>query len=236
MSDNQQPAADPLANLFSLARDYLPELLDKLELLPPGAEQYVDSHVLATKAKAGDQIMVQSPSGYWHHGIMIGMQPDAHGQEQYYVVDVWGENKESSTISQRPYNDFVAGKVGFARAHYGQKNVLPRAKSKALALYLVDVARQRGFQYNVLERNCEHFATWCRIGRNTSHQVCEVHKLLSDMLPITVVITTVTVAAVASVGFLGGSLGSVATAMGGSGPAAEQQRGGTPPPSGKKRG
>lgn len=158
-------AEDPLSWLFNSVREFLEAMpgWEMPELLPPNAVSYPDSYELSHRVKEGDQIMVLSPSGYWHHGIFVGKVPNAKGVRRLSVVDVWGATKESSTISVRSYKDFVAHALGFARARYD--NAPPRKESMELAMLAVEEARQRGFVYDARTENCEHFATLCRVGR-----------------------------------------------------------------------
>ena len=174
MADEGQAAGDPLLALFRrVATRFLDGGLlprspaeEPQLLLPPGAQLLADSHVLVDKAREGDQIMVLSQGGSWHHGILVGLRPDARGLERHFVVDVGGgETARVATVSLRPFQDFVAGKVGFARARYTAGGALPRCTSRALALVLADAARQHGFQFDARADDCERFATLCRVGR-----------------------------------------------------------------------
>ena len=169
----QEPLPDPLGNLYSVATSFLETTLPGWEEtpnpLPPGAKQYTEDLVLLTKSKIGDHIAVQSADGVWHHGIYVGLResgPDRYDvpQEFHMVVDVWGPDKASSTISARLFSRFTTGGVAFAKIKY-KNGALPRHVSVSLALHLAAVARTRQFVYNARSNNCEHFATLCRTRR-----------------------------------------------------------------------
>ncbi|NES73597.1 MAG: NC domain-containing protein [Okeania sp. SIO2D1] len=88
---------------------------------------------------------------YEHHGIDYG-----DGSVIHY-------RKTTETIARTPLNTFS----------HGQKIYLKSYK----VCYIPDVVLQRATsrlgeqQYNILFNNCEHFATWCKIGKNYSKQV-----------------------------------------------------------------
>jgi hypothetical protein len=165
----QEPLPDPLGNLYSVATSFLETTLPGWETptpLPPGAKQYLENLVLLTKSRTGDHIAVQSVNGIWHHGIFVGLRengPDRYGvpQEFHMVVDVWGPDKASSTISARLFSQFTAGGVAFAKIKY-RNGAMPRHVSVSLALHLAAVARTQRFVYDARSNNCEHFATLCR--------------------------------------------------------------------------
>lgn len=108
----------------------------------------------------GDQIYVMRPlmgmdGAYEHHGIDCGDGTVIH----YY------KGGEEPTVSRTSLATFARG---------NRVSVKPYITS-----YVPDVVIQRAEsrlgeqQYNLMSNNCEHFATWCKVGRNESPQLVE---------------------------------------------------------------
>jgi Lecithin retinol acyltransferase len=105
----------------------------------------------------GDQIYVMRPlagldSLYQHHGIDCGDGTVIH----YYKPD-------GAEISRTSYETFAQGKPVYTKQYttsYVPDVVIDRAES-----------RLGERQYNLLTNNCEHFATWCKIGENECVQL-----------------------------------------------------------------
>lgn len=108
----------------------------------------------------GDQIYVMRPlmgmdGLYEHHGIDCGDGTVIH----------YSKAGEEATIARTPYAAFSWGKPVFVKryaASYVPDVVVDRAES-----------RLGERQYNLLTNNCEHFANWCKTGRNESLQLAE---------------------------------------------------------------
>jgi Lecithin retinol acyltransferase len=105
----------------------------------------------------GDQIYVMRPlmglSGvYEHHGIDCGDGTVIH----YAKLDV-------AQVSRTSWGKFAAGNPVYVK--------------NPPTSYITDVVMQRAEsrlgerQYSLLSNNCEHFATWCKTGRNESAQL-----------------------------------------------------------------
>ncbi len=105
----------------------------------------------------GDQIYVMRPfvgmeGVYEHHGIDCGDGTVIHYSKR-------GE----ATIRRTSMATFAAGKPIFLKTYSVN--------------YIPDIAIQRAEsrlgeqQYNLFHNNCEHFATWCKTGRNESSQL-----------------------------------------------------------------
>ncbi|MCU0524992.1 MAG: lecithin retinol acyltransferase family protein [Elainella sp. Prado103] len=106
----------------------------------------------------GDQIYVMRPlmnmdGAYEHHGIDCGDGTVIH----YY------KGGEVPTITRTSFATFARGNP-----------VYPQPQSIA---YLPEIVIQRAEsrlgeqKYQLLTNNCEHFATWCKTGRNESPQL-----------------------------------------------------------------
>ncbi|GAB4138385.1 MAG: hypothetical protein Fur0046_12890 [Cyanobacteria bacterium J069] len=90
---------------------------------------------------------------YEHHGIDCGDGTVIH----------YSKATEPPTVRQTTFSDFSWGKRVSVKQYtvcYLPDIVLERAESR--------LGEQR---YSLLDNNCEHFATWCKTGRNISHQL-----------------------------------------------------------------
>lgn len=106
----------------------------------------------------GDQIFVMRPflgldALYEHHGIDCGDGTVIH----------YRKLGEEAKISRTSYAAFAAG--------------LPVYRKRQTVSFIPEVVMQRAEsrldeeQYNLLSNNCEHFANWCKTGRNESEQL-----------------------------------------------------------------
>ncbi|MBW4652783.1 MAG: lecithin retinol acyltransferase family protein [Kaiparowitsia implicata GSE-PSE-MK54-09C] len=106
----------------------------------------------------GDQIYVMRPflqlnGVYEHHGIDCGDSTVIH----------YSKVESDPVIRRTPWADFSWGN--------------PVSVKEYVASYIPDVVVERAEsrlgerRYNLTANNCEHFATWCKIGRNDSRQI-----------------------------------------------------------------
>lgn len=108
----------------------------------------------------GDQIYVMRPlmnmeGGYEHHGIDCGDGTVIH----YY------KGGEVATIARTSLETFARGNPVYVKSQpvaYVPDVVIERAEGR--------LGEQ---QYHLLTNNCEHFANWCKTGRNTSQQLVD---------------------------------------------------------------
>lgn len=107
----------------------------------------------------GDHIVIVC-CFYTHHGIDTGRGTVI----QYNGKEIKGQD---GTISEVPMNVFTDGqptskikRMVYLRTYFSPDDILKRAKSK--------LGEQ---QYNLIFRNCEHFATWCCTNKWYSDQV-----------------------------------------------------------------
>jgi len=106
----------------------------------------------------GDQVYAMRevagvPGVYEHHGIDCGDETVIH----YY------KGGKTPTVTQTPRDLFARGGRIFIKLQsvaYVPSIVVQRAHSR--------LGEQR---YDLLTNNCEHFATWCKTGRNESEQL-----------------------------------------------------------------
>jgi hypothetical protein len=106
----------------------------------------------------GDQIYVMRPlmgmdGVYEHHGIDCGDGTVIH----------YSKRGEDPTIARTAYGVFSWNRPVFVK-HYTTS-------------YVPDVVVERAEgrlgerRYDLMNNNCEHFATWCKVGRNESQQL-----------------------------------------------------------------
>ncbi|MGB7273123.1 MAG: lecithin retinol acyltransferase family protein [Geitlerinemataceae cyanobacterium] len=116
----------------------------------------------------GDQIYVMREwmnlqGIYEHHGIDCG-----DGTVIHY-------RKPSETIERTSISTFTRGGKIYVRQYdvcYIADTVIDRAES-----------RLGEHQYNLLYNNCEHFATWCKTGKNYSTQIEDFIPVLKHLDP-----------------------------------------------------
>ncbi|PSB12354.1 hypothetical protein C7B61_15260 [filamentous cyanobacterium CCP1] len=108
----------------------------------------------------GDQIYVMRPlmgmdGVYEHHGIDCGDGTVIH----------YSKRGDEPTIARTSYDVFSWNRPVFTKQYvtsYVPDVVVARAES-----------RLGERQYNLMNNNCEHFATWCKVGRNESKQLTD---------------------------------------------------------------
>ena len=115
----------------------------------------------------GDQIYILEPFGnfqgvYEHHGIDCGDRSVIHLR------------KYNDTITRTPFSEFTGGKKVYVK-HY-PFSFIPDVVVRRAESRLGEKAR-----YNLLFNNCEHFATWCKLGYAYSQQVKDFVPILSRL-------------------------------------------------------
>ena len=169
-----------MATLFNYATAFIKHVEPKWDLAAlnhPWAVESKSQSALLLAIEKGDQIMVRTSAGYWHHGIFAGTIDG-----EVYVVDVWGIDAKTATISTRPYDTFVADATGFAKANYPQQFARSKTESLDNAKKLMKIATDKGFVYDIESHNCEHFATTCRVGMWVLTHTIRVHRAIHEHL------------------------------------------------------
>lgn len=118
----------------------------------------------------GDQVYVMRPlinmeGVYEHHGIDCGDGTVIH----YY------KGGEEAVIDRTSLGTFARGNSVFVKSYvisYVPDVVIERAES-----------RLGERQYHLLTNNCEHFATWCKIGKSESRQLVDYGVGLGTLNP-----------------------------------------------------
>lgn len=112
----------------------------------------------------GDHIYVNC-GVYTHYGIDCGDGSIIHHPGGLF-------EKFDAVISRTSLNAFASGKQIFVRDYFNCDTpdiVIQRAES-----------RLNKVGYDLFENNCEHFATWCKIGKKKSKQVENPIGVLGD--------------------------------------------------------
>ena len=167
-----QEEAVPVENLSLEGFEaYINHLFGDIDFEPTNkiAAQYVDlvpgDHI-AVKFQVAKQV---SP---WHHGIFVGKTFKGREYNENMVVD---NSKASKTLNITPLKKFGGESLIF-RIDYEHddmnKDIRCRRAYRKAAWALENLEK---FEYDLLQNNCEHFATWCCT--NHSRQV------LIDLLP-----------------------------------------------------
>ena len=111
--------------------------------------------------KSGDHICVSRGGVYDHHGIYVNSRQIIH-----FSGGPFSDNKEALICYVTPKKFAKGGQIRVI-----EYNATERLKPRDA------VARARGQLgrggYDLLDRNCEHLATWCVTGSSVSEQVAE---------------------------------------------------------------
>lgn len=149
-------------------------------LQDPKAVPYLDVVEFIRDIKPGYHIAVYR-GDVWHHGIYVGIRPGDNGQKSIErVVHIWGKNGKppsnttaiirQDTLSAFMYRHFLLAVIVY-------EDGLALSDSVRLANGFYD--------HNVLFRNREHFATWCktlRCEKTLVQQYASICNALSDVL------------------------------------------------------
>lgn len=121
--------------------------------------------------RKGDHICVARFAGaYYHHGIYVGSRRVIHVEGEPLNAIV---SPNKIKIRRVSLDEFAAGGDVQVVRHASQRNssdVVSRASSYVGRLVRHPKNHEKT-GYNLLLRNCEHFATWCRTGDWRSQQV-----------------------------------------------------------------
>lgn len=117
------------------------------------------------------KLMPHSNGVYFHHGIF--------DRENLAVIDLHGENKEDAKPNRRPFLSFFKGHDKLYRVIHEETLSVEQTMMMA-----EDVLRQQhSWQaYDLINNNCETFATYLKTGIPTSSQVFEAAKELVTRL------------------------------------------------------
>lgn len=137
--------------------------------------------------EAGDHVVLRKPM-YDHHLIIISK---CHERNNFEVAEatnsflgaVFGKSvsspskgKSRVSLTMKTF-DFEKDNIGVVM--YEKR--LPKTETVELALYLQE-AIHKEFKYQLLNYNCEHFATYCVTGEKFSGQVIKVKATISLFL------------------------------------------------------
>jgi hypothetical protein len=130
----------------------------------------------------GDHIAFHRSNSYkdatfWHHAIVEEINID---EKKYTVIEFTMPEEEKTRKIMRNEITFNANntfRVDYddPKAVSSTEATLKRARSK------LGETKHKG--YNLFNWNCEHFATWCKTGKEESAQVKTPKRLLLTILP-----------------------------------------------------
>jgi hypothetical protein len=122
-----------------------------------------------SEVETGDHIRVKR-LGFYHHGIYVGRGRVVHLSGE--VIEAFTEPERVEVI-ETSLNEFVSWapevEVLVYPDAYPAHVVCRRARTRL---------GERG--YNLISRNCEHFATWCKTGEWRSVQVEQAVFAMAD--------------------------------------------------------
>lgn len=101
---------------------------------------------------------------YSHHGIYCGDAPFKNKLYKNVVIHFQSKHK-GGTIRQISYEKFAEGHEIYV------------VQYQAVSYYYPDVVVRRAISklnepgYDLFSNNCEHFANWCKTGKNFSEQI-----------------------------------------------------------------
>ena len=206
MADIQHPSSE-LLQLLAKALNVAPDAsgnvrpfdvveqamttLGIMVLLPSNAK-HVDIGEWHRKLRRGDHVIVRSANSneVFHHAIYIGpYNPPGQDKEHEYVVDMYGEpqdGKHGASLRLRKMSQFLKTKGYPELAALEYSNDTPAARDCTAGLALLAHAELRDVKglYNLLDCNCDHFATWCRTMRWVSTDMAAATTLASETLPL----------------------------------------------------
>ena len=135
---------------------------------------------IVVRVQPGDHVAVLGEGDTaWHHGIVFSAPSATTPDAPFQVVDM----SPGVDVRIRSFASFAPPKttsvVGVVR--YAGDSPELRGLSLARATYLLASPELAPVVYNLLLRNCQHFATWCRTGRCdrdlTIQQILLVHQV-----------------------------------------------------------
>jgi hypothetical protein len=152
---------------FFLPCTVIKQMEEVLLDLSPKASKVVDIEDVYIKKvlKPGDHIAVPMSTlselcRPWHHGIYEG--EDTNGE--HFVIHMNGGDKASATIRRDSFRVFRGNNANIAIVQYDDADG-DCGHEMALRAALDALKSSHEEVYNLIDNNCEHFATWCRTGR-----------------------------------------------------------------------
>lgn len=148
--------------------------------LKPGDEVAVNRTKLIRDT--GGSIVGEEPLAHWQYGIYVG-----NGK----VVDFGAENTtDAATIAQRSWGRFCGNldeytSIRTIRVDWPPNIVRSLKESARIALQIVEMQTTvRQATYNPHNFNCQHLATWCRIGCAAAAQLHALLPAVCQHIPV----------------------------------------------------
>ncbi|MFZ3194315.1 MAG: lecithin retinol acyltransferase family protein [Moraxellaceae bacterium] len=149
------------------------EIKTDWEVLKKDMGDIFEEELLGRKKKVPARQITKPPVGsvigiarglYKHYGVYIGNNRVVH-----YSSDE-GDNLSSNTIIKTDMDFFMEDSDRFYMLKFDKDaDVFNGQETKKRAL-----SQLGKNEYNLISNNCEHFAMWCKTGKNTSDQVALV--------------------------------------------------------------
>jgi Lecithin retinol acyltransferase len=118
--------------------------------------------------------LVADRTFYTHHGIYLG-----GGEVVHFAPDDGGQWRKKS-VRRTSFREFWRGaKLIYVRQYREDGNLLSKEQTCDRAEKIAKASREGKFkEYDLLESNCEHLATYCKIGVSRSRQIEERERAL----------------------------------------------------------
>lgn len=164
--------------------DYLPEFLRYFDIdLRPSNSELIQLDSIREHLYPGAHIATSNPYEHYHHGIVIDTEPD-----DLSIIHFWGQEKENGRIQTTNLPVFLAGgidKLGQRTRQlylisYDDDNDEKRRQTVEKAKELLEKANE--IVYDIGERNCESFASFCRTDVWKSEQIDRIRQLFRSNL------------------------------------------------------
>ncbi|CAF1438404.1 unnamed protein product [Rotaria sordida] len=145
--------------------DYL-----NINLLPENSQELSYPNLPENALYHGAHIITGNAGGPFHHGIVENVAPELT------IIDFWGETKYKAKIQRTTLPAFIAGgpdKINQVSRPlylvvYEDDNEARRQDTVLIAQRLLD--DPSAIPYNIVNANCECFASYCRTGNWESQQ------------------------------------------------------------------
>lgn len=139
---------------------------------------------LTSKARPGDHIAVRSVVNgtsdvIWHHGVYVGDEHVVHMHPDGNISKVHIDRFMAGLPTITTYVE-SAGVVQYDLDTDGA-----RASTVIAAEYAAQDPDMQRIVYDIVDRQCDGFAVWCRIGRCARSELCQLLATARPPLPYT---------------------------------------------------
>lgn len=164
----------------------------------PSFYPFEQTHREMVRANQGDHVLtlkkLAGPLRFWHHGIVSRCDKETGYWIIHFTTPNSGNrNPAVGRIMETNWEHFMNGSVSRKWHVVGRSDKEGHTREQALARARSCIGLGG---YNLLTRNCEHFAFWCTMGSADSHQV---QRTMYTWLAVWTVITAATAGTLALV-------------------------------------